>query len=83
MKKMSKVLALGLVLVLIIGCLYGCGSGKNKESSGKSGEKLKVVATIFPIYDFLREIGGDKIDLTMLMTPGAETHSLNRLQRIL
>ncbi len=77
MKKMGKTLALGLVLVLIVGCLYGCGpdTGKGKGSSGKSGEKLKVIATIFPVYDFLREIGGDKIDLTMLMTPGAETHS--------
>lgn len=75
MKKKSKLLALGLVLVLIIGSLYGCGFGKGKNSTNESQGKLKVVATIFPVYDFLREIGGDKIDLTMLMTPGAETHS--------
>ena len=38
-------------------------------------EKLQVVATIFPQYDFLREIAGDKIELSMLLKPGAETHS--------
>lgn len=71
-KKSLKLFALFLIGVLTIGCLYGCGkSDKDK----KSGDKVKVVATIFPVYDFLREIGGDRIDLTMLMTPGAETHS--------
>ena len=37
--------------------------------------KLKVVATIFPQYDFIREIAGDRVELTMLLKPGAETHS--------
>jgi ABC-type Zn uptake system ZnuABC Zn-binding protein ZnuA len=36
--------------------------------------KLVVVATTFPIYDFLRNIGGDKIDLQLLIQPGAEFH---------
>ena len=72
MKKFSKLLALSLVFVMFASCFYGCSSDKKEE---KSSKKIKVVATIFPVYDFLREIGGDKIDLTMLMTPGAETHS--------
>lgn len=72
MNKFSKLLALSLVLVMCASCFYGCSSNKDEE---KSSKKIKVVATIFPVYDFLREIGGDKIDLTMLMTPGAETHS--------
>ena len=41
----------------------------------ENGDKIKVVATIFPQYDFLREIAGDRIELTMLLRPGAETHS--------
>ena len=72
MKKFSKILALSLVFVMCASCFYGCSSNKKEE---KSSKKIKVVATIFPVYDFLREIGGDKIELTMLMTPGAETHS--------
>jgi len=41
----------------------------------ETGAKLKVVATIFPQYDFIREIAGDRVELTMLLKPGAETHS--------
>ncbi len=38
-------------------------------------EKLRVVTTIFPQYDFVREIAGDKVELSMLLKPGAEAHS--------
>lgn len=44
----------------------------------KDGEEvrgIKVVTTIFPVYDFARQVGGDKLDLTMLLTPGLEAHS--------
>ena len=46
-----------------------------KEEKENSDEKVNVVATIFPEYDFLRQIGGDDINLSMLLTPGAESHS--------
>jgi zinc transport system substrate-binding protein len=38
-------------------------------------QKLKVVATIFPLYDFAREVGGDRIDASMLLPPGVEAHT--------
>ena len=41
----------------------------------ETDEKIKVVATIFPQYDFIRAIAGDRVELTMLLKPGAETHS--------
>ena len=41
----------------------------------ETAEQLKVVATIFPPYDFAREIGGDFISLTMLLPPGTESHT--------
>ena len=37
--------------------------------------KINVVATIFPPYDFAREIAGDKANITMLLPPGSESHS--------
>jgi zinc transport system substrate-binding protein len=36
---------------------------------------LTVVTTLFPLYDFTREIGGDKVQVTMLVPPGVEPHS--------
>lgn len=44
-----------------------------KDKAG--GSRLYVVTTIFPPYDFVREIGGDNVSLKMLLKPGEETHS--------
>ena len=53
--------------------LFGlCGCSGNAESD--SG-KLKIVTTTFPQYDFARQIGGDRIELKMLVTPGGESHA--------
>jgi zinc transport system substrate-binding protein len=47
-----------------------------KEADRVSGEnaRLKVIATIFPLYDFARNVGGDKITVTMLLPPGSDIH---------
>ena len=78
MRKLNRGMCCVLAGVLSVAAIGGCGKNAgniavNQEASG--GEKLNVVATIFPEYDFLRAIAGDKINLTMLLTPGAESHS--------
>ena len=66
--------------VLMSGCLLtGCtsaGTG-NTDRTGESSDadRISVVTTIFPQYDFVREIAGDLVDLKMLLKPGEETHS--------
>jgi zinc transport system substrate-binding protein len=40
-----------------------------------SSTKLHVVTTIFPLYDFAKNIGGDKIEVSLLLPPGVEAHS--------
>ena len=69
-----------IVLTLLACCLCigltGCGSGKDGQSaSHEDTGRLKVVTTIFPQYDFVRAIAGDQVELSMLLSPGAETHS--------
>ncbi|MGC8668773.1 MAG: metal ABC transporter substrate-binding protein [Chthonomonadales bacterium] len=36
--------------------------------------RLRVLATIFPIYDFTREVAGDAVDLQNLLPPGTDPH---------
>ena len=58
-----------IICVLVLS-LYLTGCGKFSSS-----EKLKVVVTIFPLYDFARNIGGERADVIMLMPPGVDPHS--------
>ena len=56
----------------------GCSKGSSDNSGaagGESGKKLKIVATLFPQYDFARQIAGDYADVTLLLPPGMESHS--------
>jgi zinc transport system substrate-binding protein len=37
-------------------------------------EKVKVVTTLFPLYDFTKNIGGEYVDVSLLLPPGVESH---------
>lgn len=51
------------------------GNVREEEKNGRDSEKVHVVTTIFPPYDFVREIAGDNVELRMLLKPGEESHS--------
>lgn len=51
---------------------------KGQQETGREtvgSEKLKVVTTLFPYYDFTRQIAGDKVELTMVVPAGMDSHS--------
>jgi zinc transport system substrate-binding protein len=46
--------------------------------SGKSGpHKMKVITTLFPLYDMARYIGNGSADVSLLLPPGVEAHSFD------
>lgn len=54
------------------------GNGSGKKSDSSDSQKLQVVATIFPEYDWVKEILGDQadnVDLTLLLGNGTDMHS--------
>jgi zinc transport system substrate-binding protein len=55
-------------------------AGGEKEETANNG-KPDVVAVNFPAYDFARQIAGDRVNLTMLLPPGAESHSFEPTPR--
>lgn len=60
MKRLSAIISLALL------CL----------STAAAGERpLRVIATLFPQYDFAKQIGQEKVSVTLLLPPGSESHS--------
>lgn len=57
-----------LTAALFLASPVACG-GDNQ------GAELKVVASIFPLADFARNVGQDKIEVITLLPPGADPHS--------
>lgn len=62
-----------LILVSIVSVLSFSSCVKKTEV--KNSGKIGIVATMFPQFDFARAIAGDKAEITMLLKPGAESHS--------
>lgn len=65
--------------------LSACGSD-TPDANASSGDKLQVVTTIFPEYDWVREVVGqgensvdksaaDKVEISMLLDNGVDLHS--------
>lgn len=76
--KKSFVLSAGLALIL-----SGCGTqsdnaptNDSQTGSGttQSGNKLNVVTTFYPMYEFTRQVAGDHANVTALIPAGAEPH---------
>lgn len=74
---MKKFLAVIITSLILVATLCACGNKENSVSKAQSGSdgKISVVTTIFPPYDFARQVGGDNVDLTMLLKPGTESHN--------
>ena len=60
----------GLLALALAASLTACGQPPLPEAG-----KTQVVCTLFPYYDFARQIGGDDVDVTLVVPAGRETHS--------
>lgn len=72
MKK--RILAISLLLVLCTSVLVGCGKSEDAKKEGT----FSVVCTIFPQYDWIKEIVGENaenFELTLLLDKGVDIHS--------
>lgn len=70
---MKKILSVILCLLMLLGCAASCGTA-GTETSGK----LSIVTTIFPEYDWVTQILGEKAaqaEVTMLLDNGVDLHS--------
>lgn len=71
---MKNRISLLLALAIIVGLLAGCGQQNNTNKT----DKLSIVTTIFPEYDWVKEILGDtaeNAEITMLLDSGVDLHS--------
>ena len=77
MKLKKVILVIILIAIILAGIIAGAVLGKKNKASDNNTEKIKVTASNFASYDFLRAIIGDNdnIELTFLLGPGKDAHS--------
>jgi zinc transport system substrate-binding protein len=68
-----------LIAILLAGALgtgwYALFGGTDAPDAEDGQGKLSVVTTLFPLYDFAKAIGGERIEATLLLPPGVEPHA--------
>ena len=70
MKMQKGLLLLGTVVLSVL--LTACGGQEKKEAS--SNEKIQVMTTFYPMYEFTKQVVGDKGDVELLIPAGTEPH---------
>lgn len=82
---MKRIVSTLLILLLGAAVLAGCSNTStsstevvataNSAASANEEDKISIVSSIFPGYDFARAVAGDNAEITMLLPPGSESHS--------
>ncbi len=86
------ILAAALLALLLVGCGAGSPASSNTNNEDAAlpelsaaalgnGERLRVVATTSIVGDVVARVGGEPIDLTVLMQPGQDPHSFQAAAR--
>ena len=70
-KSIFIIVILAIITLLVSGIVFL--SGKSNPITAK----ISIVSTLFPTYDFAKNIGGDKVEVTLLLPPGVEPHSFD------
>ncbi|MEN6634670.1 MAG: metal ABC transporter substrate-binding protein [Clostridiaceae bacterium] len=72
--KLRKLTAIALILLLSLTALTACAP---KDAAAVKGG-ISIVSTVFPCYDFARQItAGTDANVTLLLQPGEEVHSFD------
>ena len=66
--------ALQIAVLLLATLVMACNACK--DGGGHGGRPL-VVASIFPVYDLVRRVGGDEVHVELLLEPGRSEHDYN------
>lgn len=75
---MKKFIGIGLGILMVMMMVLGCAKKENSSASGSTeGKKLSIVTTIFPAYDWVKQVVGDNknVDITFLIDKGVDLHS--------
>jgi zinc transport system substrate-binding protein len=67
-----KQLVVLFIFIILVGLFSACTKRGEEPAQMK---KLKVITTLFPLYDMAKNIGADKAEVSLLLPPGVEAHS--------
>ncbi|HAR96686.1 MAG TPA: zinc-binding protein [Deltaproteobacteria bacterium] len=68
---MKKLTILLIILTLVSFGAAGCKEGRQHDNEKR---RLRIVTTLFPLFDFAGKVGGERVEVVLLLPPGVEPH---------
>lgn len=83
MLKPSFMLLIGAGLLVLIGAVLFFAVTQTPQPQSEQGQKLRVAATIYPLYDLVRQVAGNHADVALIVPPGSLEHNFELTPKIL
>lgn len=64
-----------IFLLCLVCSFFALSCSKNEKTVAKDDAKITVITTIFPAYDWCKNIAGDNVNLELLITDGSDLHN--------
>ncbi|MEK7540475.1 MAG: metal ABC transporter substrate-binding protein [Patescibacteria group bacterium] len=74
MQEKAGLVIIGVIFIVLAVIVVVKYSGTPATTSS---DKIQVVATLFPMYDWAKQIGGDKVEVSLLLSGGAGAHDVS------
>ncbi|MCL5432355.1 MAG: zinc ABC transporter substrate-binding protein, partial [Patescibacteria group bacterium] len=71
----KKLLYFAVVILAVVGVVFFISKRSFQQNQTVNDNKLQVITTLYPLYDFVKNVGQDKAEVTLLLPPGVEPHA--------
>jgi len=82
----AAIIAIALIIPLSTIAMWNSTRFQEFTETSVENQKIVALASFYPLYEFTKEVGKDKVDVSLLVPPGIEPHdwepSIQDLQRI-
>jgi len=86
MNRQTNFAILAIVVILPISGLFVWNTDQSLVSASSNTAELSVIASFYPLYEFTKQIGQDKVKVSLLVPPGIEPHdwdpTISELQKL-
>lgn len=74
-KTIVKTFLLTLSLFVLAACGSNSGNSGDSSGSGSDDEKITVMTSFYPMYEFTKEVAGDRANVDVMLSSGEDAHS--------
>ena len=86
MKQQSRIAIIAIIIVIPLTSFYVLSQESKSIPSTPQNSKLQAISSFYPLYEFSKNIGQDKVDVSLLVPIGVEPHdwepTIQDVQRI-